>query len=64
MTLRVSHPAMPGVPVIGQPLAQEPQTMQAEKSNRSKKERKSGLMKQDGVLMATLARKKLSHTIL
>jgi hypothetical protein len=48
---------MPGVPVIGQPLAQDPQTMQAEKSNRSKKERKSVLRKQVEVLMATLAQK-------
>jgi hypothetical protein len=56
MTLRVSHPAMPGVPVTGQPLAQDPQTMQAEKSNRSKKERNPGLRKQEEMLTSILAR--------
>jgi hypothetical protein len=56
MTLRVSQPAIPGVPVIGQPLAQDPQTMQAEKSNRSRKERNSGLRKQEEVLTSILAR--------
>jgi hypothetical protein len=56
MTLRVSHPAMPGVPVTGQPLAHEPQTMQAEKSNRSRKELNPGLRKQEEMLTSILAR--------
>jgi hypothetical protein len=47
---------MPGVPVTGQPLAHEPQTMQAEKSNRSRKERNPGLRKQEEVLTSILAR--------
>jgi hypothetical protein len=46
---------MPGVPVTGHPLAQEPQTMQAEKSKRSRKERKSVLIKDEEVLTTILA---------
>jgi hypothetical protein len=56
MTLRVSHPAMPGVPVTGQPLAQDPQTMQAEKSNLSKTDSNSGLMQCAEELTVILAR--------
>jgi hypothetical protein len=56
MTLRVSHPAMPGVPVTGQPLAHDPQTMQTEKSNLSKTDSNSGLMQCAEELTVILAR--------
>jgi len=44
------------VPVTGQPLAQDPQTMQDEKSKRSKKERRSVLIKDEEVLTTILTR--------